>query len=31
MMLLGFPATLAMWPGELPVVKIDRNGLVRET
>ena len=29
-MLLGFLATLAMWPGDLPVVKIDRNGTVRE-
>jgi hypothetical protein len=31
LMLLGFLATLAMWPGELPVVKVDRNGVVRET
>lgn len=31
LMLLGFLATLAMWPGELPVVKVDRNGTVRET
>lgn len=30
LMLLGLLATLAMWPGDLPVVKIDRNGLVRE-
>ncbi|HET8954794.1 MAG TPA: hypothetical protein VFN18_03955 [Solirubrobacterales bacterium] len=30
LMLLGFLATLAMWPGELPVVKVDRNGTVRE-
>ncbi|HYQ78171.1 MAG TPA: hypothetical protein VEP91_03575 [Solirubrobacterales bacterium] len=30
LMLLGFLATLAMWPGELPVVKVDRNGVVRE-
>ena len=30
LMLLGFVSTLAMWPGDLPVVKIDRNGLVRE-
>lgn len=31
LMLLGFLATLAMWPGDLPVVKVDRNGLLRET
>jgi len=30
LMLLGLLATLAMWPGDLPVVRIDRNGLVRE-
>lgn len=30
LMLLGFLATLAMWPGDLPVVKVDRNGTVRE-
>ncbi len=30
LMLLGFFSTLAMWPGDLPVVKIDRNGAVRE-
>lgn len=30
LMLLGFLSTLAMWPGDLPVVKIDRNGTVRE-
>lgn len=30
LMLLGLIATLAMWPGDLPVVKIDRNGMVRE-
>jgi hypothetical protein len=27
---LGLLATLAMWPGDLRVVRIDRNGLVRE-
>lgn len=27
---LGFVSTLAMWPGDLPVVKVDRKGLVRE-
>jgi len=30
LMLLGLVSTLAMWPGDLPVVKIDRNGTVRE-
>jgi hypothetical protein len=30
LMLLGLVSTLAMWPGDLPVVKIDRNGLVRD-
>jgi hypothetical protein len=30
LMFLGFLATLAMWPGDLPVVKIDRNGMVRD-
>jgi hypothetical protein len=30
LMLLGLASTLAMWPGDLPVVKIDRNGTVRE-
>ena len=29
LMLLGLTATLAMWPGDLPVVTVDRNGLVR--
>lgn len=29
-MVLGFLSTLAMWPGDLPVVRIDRNGMVRE-
>lgn len=28
-MLLGLAATLAMWPGNLPVVQVDRNGFVR--
>lgn len=31
LMLLGLLATLAMWPRDLRVVKVDRNGLVRET
>jgi undecaprenyl pyrophosphate phosphatase UppP len=30
LMALGLVSTLAMWPGDLPVVKIDRNGMVRE-
>jgi undecaprenyl pyrophosphate phosphatase UppP len=30
LMLLGLVATLAMWPGDLAVVRVDRNGLVRE-
>ena len=30
LMVLGLLSTLAMWPGELPVVRIDRNGMVRE-
>ena len=30
LMALGLVSTLAMWPGELPVVRIDRNGMVRE-
>jgi hypothetical protein len=30
LMLLGLVSTLAMWPGDLPVVKIDRNGTVRD-
>jgi hypothetical protein len=29
LMLLGLLATLAMWPGDLTVVKVDRNGMVR--
>jgi hypothetical protein len=29
LMLLGLTATLAMWPGALTVVKVDRNGMVR--
>ncbi len=31
LMTLGLLSTLAMWPGELPVVQIDRNGMVRES
>lgn len=27
---LGLLSTLAMWPGDLPVVKVDRKGMVRE-
>lgn len=30
LMLVGFLATLAMWPRDLRVVAVDRNGLVRE-
>ena len=30
LMTLGLLATLAMWPGDLPVVKVDRKGLVHE-
>ena len=30
LMLLGLISTVAMWPRDLPVVKIDRNGMVRE-
>jgi len=30
LMLLGLTATLAMWPGNLPVVTVDGKGLVRE-
>ncbi len=30
LMLVGLLATLAMWPGDLRVVSVDRNGLVRE-
>lgn len=30
LMTLGLISTLAMWPGDLPVVKVDRNGMVRE-
>lgn len=30
LMLLGLLATLAMWPGGLRMVEVDRNGLVRE-
>lgn len=31
LMLLGFLATLAMWPSDLAVVKVDRRGGLRET
>jgi hypothetical protein len=27
---VGTAATLAMWPGGLPVVQVDRNGVIRE-
>lgn len=30
LMILGLLATLAMWPGRLPVVKVDRRGVQRE-
>ncbi|HET9677090.1 MAG TPA: hypothetical protein VFP21_06265, partial [Solirubrobacterales bacterium] len=30
LMLLGLASTLAMWPGELPVVQVNRKGTVRE-
>lgn len=30
LMLLGFLSTLAMWPGDLPTVSVDRKGMVRE-
>lgn len=30
LMLLGLLATLAMWPGDLPMVQVDGKGLVRE-
>lgn len=30
LMLVGFLATLSMWPRDLRVVHVDRNGLVRE-
>jgi hypothetical protein len=30
LMAVGLLATLAMWPGDLPVVKVDRRGLRRE-
>lgn len=30
LLLTGFLATVAMWPHDLPVVKVDRKGLVRE-
>jgi hypothetical protein len=31
LMVMGLFSTLAMWPGDLPVVRIDRNGMVRGT
>jgi hypothetical protein len=30
LLLTGFVATVAMWPHDLPVVKVDRKGMVRE-
>jgi hypothetical protein len=30
LLILGFVATLAMWPWDLRVVRVDRNGLVRD-
>ncbi|HEU5063931.1 MAG TPA: hypothetical protein VFT79_12390 [Solirubrobacterales bacterium] len=30
LMILGLASTLAMWPGDLPVVQVDRKGKVRE-
>ncbi len=30
LMALGLVSTLAMWPGDLPMVEVDRNGVVRE-
>lgn len=30
LMLLGLASTLAMWPGDLPVVQVNRKGTVRE-
>ncbi|HEU5104219.1 MAG TPA: hypothetical protein VFU11_00095 [Solirubrobacterales bacterium] len=30
LMLLGLASTLAMWPRDLPVVQVDRRGVVRE-
>jgi len=30
LLLIGFVATVAMWPHDLAVVKVDRKGLVRE-
>lgn len=30
LLVLGLLSTLAMWPIELPVVNVDRNGMVRE-
>jgi hypothetical protein len=31
LLILGFLSTLAMWPGDLPVVRVDRKGMVRST
>lgn len=30
LLVVGFLSTLAMWPVDLPVVQVDRNGMVRE-
>lgn len=30
LLLTGFVATVAMWPHDLPMVKVDRKGMVRE-
>lgn len=30
LLVLGLASTLAMWPGGMPVVRVDRNGMVRE-
>lgn len=30
LLLVGFLATVAMWPHDLPVVQVDRKGMVRE-
>lgn len=30
LLMVGLVATLAMWPGNLPVVKVDRRGVVKE-
>lgn len=31
LILTGLIATLAMWPGDLPMVKVDRKGMVRRS